>query len=163
MFIFNKKTNLIYITLLLFFPLHSIQAVQDVNEEVTNDLSGYSNKKHQSEINNVKYSKKNIDELGFILYDLIQQRDFDVINKIIDNYVSHKDHDKELVKYIYSEKAMLNNEYNLAIRLYNEILIHKPNMLLVELKLARALTYVKHYEAALSIYQNIKTKYSGGI
>ncbi|EPG7689800.1 hypothetical protein LL050_003391, partial [Providencia rettgeri] len=79
MFIFNKKTNLIYITLLLFFPLHSIQAVQDVNEEVTNDLSGYSNKKHQSEINNVKYSKKNIDELGFILYDLIQQRDFDVI------------------------------------------------------------------------------------
>ncbi|RFT11693.1 DUF560 domain-containing protein [Providencia rettgeri] len=163
MFIFNKKTNLIYIILLLFFSPRSAQAVQDIKEEITNGLNGYSNKKYQSEINNIKYSKKNIDELGFILYDLIQKRHFDAINKIIDNYVSHKYHDKELVKYIHSEKAILNDEYDLAIRLYNEILIHKPNMLLVELKLARALTYVKHYEAALSIYQNIKTKHSGGI
>ncbi|MEW2739484.1 surface lipoprotein assembly modifier [Providencia sp. PROV130] len=163
MSIFNKKTKLIYVILLLLLPIHSTQAVQYLKMEVTNILNGYSNKKHQSEINNVKYSKKNIDELGFILYDLIQKRNFDAINKIIDNYVSHKDHDKELVKYIYSEKAILNDEYDLAIRLYNEILIHKPNMLLVELKLARALTHVKHYEAALSIYQNIKTKHSGGI
>ncbi|EMT6574491.1 surface lipoprotein assembly modifier [Providencia rettgeri] len=159
MLVFNKKIILIYIILLFFLPLHSIQAVQDLKVEVTHGLNGYSNKKHQPEINNVKYSKKNIDELGFILYDLIQKGKFDEITKIIDNYVSHKDHDKELVKYINSELLILNKEYDLAIKLYHEILMEQPNMLLVELKLARALVYVKHYGDALSVYQSLHNKY----
>ncbi|WP_272675052.1 surface lipoprotein assembly modifier [Providencia sp. PROV075] len=159
MLFFNKKTYLIYLSLLLLFSLPSVLSAQELKGGVIGNLKDYSNKKHQSEINNVKYSEKNIDELGFILYDLIQRQDFDKINEIIGNYVDHKDHDKELVKYIHSERAVLNKQYDLAISLYNEILIHKPNMLLVELKLAQALTYVKHYESALSIYQNIKVKY----
>ncbi|MBN7899000.1 hypothetical protein J0L42_20700, partial [Providencia rettgeri] len=159
MLFFNKKTHLIYLSLLLLFSLPSVLSAQELKGGVIGNLKDYSNKKHQSEINNVKYSEKNIDELGFILYDLIQRQDFDKINEIIGNYVDHKDHDKELVKYIHSERAVLNKQYDLAISLYNEILIHKPNMLLVELKLAQALTYVKHYESALSIYQNIKVKY----
>ncbi|MEQ4701905.1 surface lipoprotein assembly modifier [Providencia rettgeri] len=163
MLFFNKKTHLIYLSLLLLFSLPSVLSAQELKGGVIGNLKDYSNKKHQSEINNVKYSEKNIDELGFILYDLIQKKDFDEINGIIDNYVNHKDHDKGLVKYIHSEKAMLNKQYDLAISLYNEILIHKPNMLLVELKLAQALIYVKHYESALSIYQSIKIRYKGRI
>ncbi|MEX6397351.1 hypothetical protein AB6E88_09755 [Providencia hangzhouensis] len=130
------------------FP--SVSSAQELKGGVIGNLKYYSNKKHQSEINNVKYSEKNIDELGFILYDLIQRQDFDKINEIIGNYVDHKDHDKELVKYIHSERAVLNKQYDLAISLYNEILIHKPNMLLVELKLAQALlmlsTMNQHYQ-----------------
>ncbi|MEX6383901.1 hypothetical protein AB6F61_13280 [Providencia hangzhouensis] len=90
-------------------------SAQELKGGVIGNLKDYSNKKHQSEINNVKYSEKNIDELGFILYDLIQKQDFDKINEIIGNYVDHKDHDKELVKYIHSERAVLNKQYVLAI------------------------------------------------
>lgn len=106
-----------------------------------------------------KKNQKNVDELGFVLYDLIRKRDFNKVNKIIDEYISHEEHDKNLVIYILSEKAIANQEYDTAITLYNEMLLEQPNLLMIELKLAVAFIYIKRYEDALLVYQTLINKY----
>ncbi|MBZ3680409.1 MULTISPECIES: hypothetical protein [Providencia] len=58
MLIFNKKTDLIYLSLLLFFSLPSVLSAQELKGGVIGNLKDYSNEKLQSEINNVKYSEK---------------------------------------------------------------------------------------------------------
>ncbi|PCQ38769.1 hypothetical protein CQA26_05560 [Providencia rettgeri] len=58
MLFFNKKTNLIYLSLLLLFSLPSVSSAQELKGGVIGNLKDYSNKKHHSEINNVKYSEK---------------------------------------------------------------------------------------------------------
>ncbi|HEM8291075.1 TPA: DUF560 domain-containing protein [Providencia stuartii] len=163
MLAFNKKIfSICIILLLLIFQLTAF-AEPKLKEELIDILNSYNNKEYKLGINNVKNSKKSIDELGFILYDLVHKHEFEKIDAIINGYISHQKHDKELVKYIYSEKAISKKKYSDAIKLYNEILARKPNMLLVELKLARALLYVKHYESALSLYQGVQNKYGDKI
>lgn len=159
MLIFKKKIILIYIILLLSLSNFSVLAGREFKSGNIEILNASNNKNYQCEIKNETNNQKSVDELGFILYDLIQKNDLGKVNKIIDSYLCHKGHDKELVKYINSELLILNKEYDLAIKLYHEMLAQQPNMLLVELKLARALAYVKHYGDALSVYQSLHNKY----
>ncbi|HHE6468290.1 TPA: surface lipoprotein assembly modifier [Providencia rettgeri] len=163
MLMFNRKTISIYIILLSSIFQFAVFAETKLKDEFIGILNSYNNKEYKLKLNNVKNSKKSIDELGFILYDLVHKHDFEKIDAIINDYISHKNHDKELVKYIYSEKAISNKKYSDAIKLYNEVLARKPNVLLIELKLARALIYLKHYEAALSLYQRVQNIHKGKI
>ncbi|HEC8345079.1 TPA: DUF560 domain-containing protein [Providencia rettgeri] len=136
-----------------------IFAGQQLDEQFISILSIDNNDKHELKIKKTKNNEKNIDELGFILYDLVRKKEFDKIETIIFLYKSDHQHDENLVKYIYAEKALVRREYEIAIGFYNEILAVQPDLPLIEIKLALALIGIKRYEDALLVYQTLLTKY----
>ncbi|USR66746.1 surface lipoprotein assembly modifier [Providencia stuartii] len=110
---------------------------------------------HYLDVNN----QKNIDEMGFLLYDFLRKRELEKIDAIINEYISYQQHDRNLVKFILAEKEIIKRNYDKAVSFYHEILEDKPNTLAVELKLARVLFDIKRDEEALSVYQGIQISY----
>ncbi|WP_275074791.1 porin family protein [Providencia rettgeri] len=104
-------------------------------------------------------NQKNIDEMGFLLYDFLRKKELKKIDAIINEYIRYQQHDKNLVRFIFAEKEIINRNYDKAILYYQEILRDKPNTLAVELKLARILFDIKRDQDALSVYQGIRLSY----
>lgn len=69
MLMFNRKTISIYIILLSSIFQFAVFAETKLKDEFIGILNSYNNKEYKLKLNNVKNSKKSIDELGFILYD----------------------------------------------------------------------------------------------
>ena len=148
-----------YLMTPLFFFSFPVFSQWQLENKLIDVLTVTNNKNKQLPNYFYENNKKNIDEIGFVLYDLVRKKDFTNIDIILKKYINDKQHDKNLVKFIYAEKEMLKNNYDTTIILYHEILIEKPNILLVELKLALVFIKVKRYQDALLVYTKVLAKY----
>ena len=155
----NKSLiNVIFIIVLISFS-SLIKGDMLLDEKMTSILNAKGNGINEQLIINEKNTNKNIDELGFILYDLVRKKKFEEIDSILAQYIQDEKHDDNLVTYISAEKAIVKQDYNQAIKLYEKMLNQQPNIILIELKLANTYTKDKFYERSLKSYIEIKKKY----
>ena len=155
----NKSLiNVIFIIVLISFS-SLIKGDMLLDEKMTRILNTKGNRINEQLIINEKNTNKNIDELGFILYDLVRKKKFEEIDSILAQYIQDEKHDGNLVTYISAEKAIVKQDYNQAIKLYEKMLSQQPNIILIELKLANTYTKNKLYERSLKSYIEIKKKY----
>lgn len=146
---------IILISCLSFSAFSQLQQGGDFIDILNRVNNGNQQSPNYIEENN----QKNIDEMGFLLYDFLRKKEFKKIDVIIDEYIRHEQHDKNLVRFIHAEKEMIKKNYEKAALLYQKILAEQPNTLTVELNLARALFEIKRDQDALSMYQGIQIRY----
>ena len=158
-----KKLNKLLINVIFIIVLISISSLIKgemlLDEKMTSILNAKSNGINEELIIDEKNINKNIDELGFILYDLVRKKKFEKIDSILTQYIQDEQHDRNLVIYISAEKAMVKKDYRKAAKLYQQMLSQQPNIILIELKLANAYRKDKFYERALESYIEIQGKY----
>lgn len=154
--IFARMSFLIFLLLFSFCGLSNNKYNHGKMHGFLNEINKNDSNK---EIHSSKKINKNVDEISFVLYDLIQRKAFEQVDALLKSYLNDPDHDKALVSYIHAEQFVHKGDYNKAIEKYLKVLNDEPNVISTHFKLAKAYLAVKNYADALKQYKTIKIKF----
>ncbi|MEQ5183681.1 surface lipoprotein assembly modifier [Providencia alcalifaciens] len=167
----KKIISKIEVLILLLFSVNSFseqnygqqQYGQQQYEQIIGFLTEINNTRNNS-LNIIPLRiNKNVDDLGFILYDLVNRQQFQKIDEILPDYMNDINHDKGMVDYISAERAYFNGDYPLALKFYLKIVNGNPNSVFAEMKLAHVYIKNSYHHEALTLYKKIKNKYRVGL
>lgn len=162
----KKIISKIEVLILLLFSVNSFSK-QNYGQQQYEQIIGFL-----TEINNTRSKSLNIiplkinktvDDLGFILYDLVNRQQFQEIDELLPKYLNDKNHDKGMVDYISAERAYFNGDYPLALKFYLKMVNGSSDSVFAEMKLAHVYIKNSYHHEALTLYKKIKNKYRVGL
>ncbi|EFB73751.1 surface lipoprotein assembly modifier [Providencia rustigianii] len=158
----KKIINKIEVLILLLFSANSFSEQNyghQQYEQIIEVLNEINNTRNKSPIIIPLKINKTVDDLGFILYDLVNRQQFQKIDELLPVYLNDKNHDKGMVDYISAERAYFNGDYPLSLKFYLKIVTENPSSVFSEMKLAHIYIKNSYHREALGLYKKIKNKY----
>lgn len=154
----KKIINKIEVLIILLFSMNSFSEKNYEHqqyEQIIEVLTEINNTRNKAPTIIPLKINKTVDDLGFILYDLVNRQKFQQIDRILPDYLNDKNHDKGMVDYISAERAYFNGDYPLALKVYLKIVNGNPDSVFSEMKLAHVYIKNSYHREALSLYKKI--------
>lgn len=158
----KKIINKIEVLIILLFSMNSFSEKNyghQQYEQIIEVLTEINNTRNKAPTIIPVKINKTVDDLGFILYDLVNRQKFQQIDRILPDYLNDENHDKGMLDYISAERAYFNGDYPLALKFYLKIVNGNPDSVFSEMKLAHVYIKNSYHREALSLYKKIKDKY----